>query len=370
MKKQILTSIIIAFFLFSVASTFQISQCQTVAPGTTATPTPTEATTQGSTPDFLLTIGIIAVVAVVIGVTSAIIIFKRKKVNEKTLKRFSSNHFQEWVIKKFNGKPSEPSTGINGFTEGGQPLLIIQSDKVSLAEVENFVKVLIKGKAQKGTVVAFDFDKDTIEGRVTAMENGIELQLLRINELLNKRFSARIKNLALSKVTFEAPVTYTTNDQAAKTVSFEKMPTDLQKDGLKKPRVFISNSDTKVAEQVKRMLDFLHYDYVMGDKEESTVPISNSKFGLMKNCDCAIINIAAAEQERRYSGLYDLNSNVISEINAAYLKYNTQVILLVERKVELPSNFKGLKRIEYDNDDLSFNAAMDLDKALADFKEI
>jgi len=46
------------------------------------------------------------------------------------------------------------------------------------------------------------------------------------------------------------------------------------------------------------------------------------------------------------------------------------VILLVERKVELPSNFKGLKRIEYDNDDLSFNAAMDLDKALADFKEI
>jgi len=370
MKKQMLTSIIIAFFLFSVASIFQISHCQTVAPGATSTPTPTEATTQGSTPDFLLIIGIIAVVVVVIGVTSAFIIVKRKKVNEKSLKRFPSDHFQAWVIKKFNGKPSEPSSGINGFTEGGQPLLIMQSDKVGLAEVENFVKVLVKGKAQKGTVVAFDFDKDTIEGRVTAMENGIELQLLRINELLNKRFSARIKNLALSKVTFEAPITHTINDQIPETINYEKTPNNLQKDGLKKPRVFISNSDNKVADQVKRMLDFLHYDYVMGDKEETTVPISNSKFGLMKNCDCAIINIAAAEQERRYSGLYVLNSNVISEINAAYLKYNTQVILLVERKVELPSNFKGLKRIEYDNDDLSFNAAMDLDKALADFKEI
>jgi len=370
MNKQMLTAILITFFFFLVAAIPQISNCQTVTPGTTSTPTPTEATAQGSTSNFLLIGGIVAVVAAAIIVTSAVIIIKRKKVNEKSLRRFSSTDFQEWVIKKFNGKPSEPSSEITGFTEGGQPLLVIQSDNVGLVEVENFVKVLVKGKAQKGTVVAFDFEKDTIEGRVTAMENGIELQLLRINELLNKRFSARIKNLALSKVTFEAPVTYTTNDQVAKTVSFEKMPINPQKDGLKKPRVFISNSDTKVAEQVKRMLDFLNYDYVMGDKEESTVPISNNKFGLMKNCDCAIINIAAAEQERRYSGLYDLNSNVISEINAAYLKYNTQVILLVERKVELPSNFKGLKRIEYDNDDLSFNAAMDLDKALADFKEI
>ena len=108
----------------------------------------------------------------------------------------------------------------------------------------------------------------------------------------------------------------------------------------------------------------------MGDKEETTVPISENKFGLMQDCDCAIINIAAAEQERRYSGLYILNSNVTSEIDAAYLKYNTQVVLLVERKVDLPPNLKGLKRIEYDSDDLSFNAAMDLKKALEDFKKL
>ncbi len=118
------------------------------------------------------------------------------------------------------------------------------------------------------------------------------------------------------------------------------------------------------------MLDFLHYDYVMGDKEETTVPIPDNKFGLMKDCDCAIINIAAAEQERRYSGLYVLNSNVTSEINAAYLKYSRQVILLVERKVDLPPNLKGLKRIEYDTDDLSFNAAMDLKDALEGFKKL
>jgi hypothetical protein len=65
-----------------------------------------------------------------------------------------------------------------------------------------------------------------------------------------------------------------------------------------------------------------------------------------------------------------LNANVNSEINAAYLKYNTQLVLLVERKVDLPPNLKGLKRIEYDTDDLSFNAAMDLDRTLADFRKI
>jgi hypothetical protein len=100
------------------------------------------------------------------------------------------------------------------------------------------------------------------------------------------------------------------------------------------------------------------------------VPIPNNKFGVMEECDCAIINIAAAEQERRYSGLYVINSNVTSEIDAAYLKYSKQVVLLVERKIDLPLNLKGLRRIEYDTDDLSFNAAMDLKDALEDFKKL
>ena len=65
-----------------------------------------------------------------------------------------------------------------------------------------------------------------------------------------------------------------------------------------------------------------------------------------------------------------LNTNVTSEINAAYLKYSRQVILLVERKVDLPANLKGLIRIEYDSDDLSFNVAMDLKDALEGFKKL
>ncbi len=369
MNKKLLSAIFLVLFV-SVIVVPQTAYCQTSAPsdGETTEPTPTETAEQGSPLDLLLIGGIIAAVAAVVVVVVAVVLVKRR-VNEKSLRKVSSRAFEEWVIKRFNGKPSDPSSGVNGFTEGGQPLLIVQSDHVSLGEVEDFVKVLSKGRAQKGTIVAFNFDNDTVEGKITAMDNGIELQLLRINELLNKRYADRILNSARSQVTFEASLAGINEAQVTETAAFEKMPSIPQSEGLK-PRVFISNSNTKVADQVKKMLDFIHYDYVMGDKEETTVPISENKFGLMKDCDCAIINIAAAEQERRYSGLYILNSNVVSEINAAYLKYNMQVVLLVERKVELPPNLKGLKRIEYDSDDLSFNAAMDLEKALADFRKL
>ncbi len=371
MNKKLFSGIVIALFFLSVIIVPQIAYCQTATPsdGTTTEPTPTETAGQGSPLDLLLIGGIIAAVAVV-GVVAAFVLVKKRKVSEKSLRKYSSPNFQDWVIKRFNGKPSDPSTGISGFTQGGQPLLIKQSD-VTLAEVSDFVNVLAKGRAQKGTIVAFNFDKDTIEGRVDALDKGIELQMLRITELLNKRYADRINKTAGAQVTFEASSqSYITEAPVAmaQTETFERTPNLHPREGVK-PLIFISNSNTKVTEQVKKMLEFLHYDYVMGDKEETAVPISDSKFGLMKGCDCAIINIAAAEQERRYSGIYILNPNVLSEIDAAYLKYNTQVVLLVEKKVDLPANLKGLKRIDYDSDDLSFNAAMDLEKALADFKK-
>ncbi|MGD6852161.1 MAG: hypothetical protein ACQCN6_08905 [Candidatus Bathyarchaeia archaeon] len=372
MNKQLLTGIFIAFFLLSIIVFPQIAYCQTVEPSATE-PEPTEAAQGGF--NWLLIGGIsAAVVAIVVVVVT--FVFLRKRVSEKSLRKASARTFEDWVIKKFNGKPSDPTSGVSAVTEGGQPLLIVQSDHVGLPEVEDFVKVLKKGGAEKGAIIAFNFDNDTVEGKVNAMDNGIELQLLRVNELMNKRYAERIKSLARSKATFEAPPLGIMEEPVpdTKTTSYERMSMPLESnhsgDALGRPRVFISNSNTKVADQVRKMLDFLNYNYVMGDKEETTVPIPENKFGLMQNCDCAIINIAAAEQERRYSGLYVLNSTVSSEINAAYLKYNTQVVLLVERKVDLPVNLKGVNRIDYDSDDLSFNAAMNLKTMLEGFRKI
>ena len=198
-----------------------------------------------------------------------------------------------------------------------------------------------------------------------AADHGIELEMLTVYQLLNKRYSSMIDDIANSPANFEGPMPLQANDQGNE--MFARLPNEPQMDGVKKPVVFVSYSRTKVVDQVKQLLEFLHYDYLVGDREETPVPIPENKFGLMKDCDCAIITICAIEQERRYSGLYVLNSSVLSEISAAYLRYNMQVVLLVERKVDLPSNLKGLRRIEFDADDLSFDAAMELEKTLATF---
>jgi len=371
MKKHLLSVVFVVCFFFLTVMLFQ-----TVC-GQTSTPPEVDPTSIEEQPPIGFNpwlIGGIIVVVVVIVVVALIFVFKRRQVDEKSLRKISSCAFEAWVIKKFNGRPADPSLGVNGFTEGGQPLLIIQSDHVGLTQVQDFLKLLVTGRAQRGTVVAFNFDSDTLEAKAAALDHEIDLQLLRVSEIVNKRSANRLKSLAGIKVAFETPsaIPYiTTNPPLDEDVNFESplIPFESQNTGLK-PRVFISNSDTKVANQLRKMLDFLEYDYVVGDKEETAVPIPENKFGLMKNCDCAIIPIVAAEQERRYSGLYILNSTVTAEINAAYLKYNTQVILLVERKVELPPNLKGLNRVEYDNDDLSFNAVMDIEKILTDFKKL
>jgi len=374
-NKKMFSAFLISLFVLSVVLISQTVYCQTDA---TDSATPTDGTQQATGPDFLI-IGVLVAVIAVIVVVVVLFVLKRKTVNEKSLRKASSPAFTDWVIKKFSGKPSDPATGVTGLTAGGQPILALQSDHVGLADVEAFVDVLVKGKDQKGAIVAFNFDADTLDGKVKAMDNEIDLQMLRVSELLNKRYANKIKSLAQTQVNFTPsqnfspktanPQMYADESQVIEPQTFENMSREPQRVGLK-PRVFISNSNTKVAGQVKDMLEFLNYDYVVGDKEEASVPISEAKFGLMKECDAAIINICAIEQERRYSGLYILNSNIVSEINAAYLKYNTQVVLLVERKVELPPNLKGVKRIEYDSDDLSFTAAMNLEKILAGFQRI
>jgi hypothetical protein len=345
----------------------------TTTPRRTATPTieptPTEEEAAESPLDLFLIIGIVAVAVAVIGVAVFLVLKRRGGGgNEKSLRKYPYSKFQDWVIKKFNGKPGDPSSGIDGYTEGGQPLSIKQADNVTLAEVDDFAAVLARGRAQKGTIVAFSFDNDAMEGKAKAMDRGIEIEMLSIYELTNKHYTGKINDIARSQVTFDAVNAYPAEEQEMQ--PYGELPVEPQIAGLKKPVVFISFSNTKIVEQAKKLLDFLHYEYVMGDNEETTLPISENKFGLMKDCDCAIINISAIEQERRYSGIYVLNSNVITEISGAFLKYNTQVILLVERKVQLPSNIQGLKRIEYEDDELSFDAAMELQKTLAEFKKL
>ena len=108
--------------------------------------------------------------------------------------RLSSSEFQNWVIKRLEGKsPSsiESSMGIDGFTLSGQAVSIKQSDGVGMSNVDSFAYALGKSKAKKGVIVAFSFGDDAVRGKVRARMNyGLEIQMVTIRELMDGRFRA------------------------------------------------------------------------------------------------------------------------------------------------------------------------------------
>ncbi len=140
---------------------------------------------------------------------------------------------------------------------------------------------------------------------------------------------------------------------------------------IKVPWVFISHSkNKKIVDQIKQILDFGQFKYVVAEETETTaIPIPDKIFGLMRDCNSAIINISADEQEKKPDGTYGINANVLIEIGGAFLNYDRKVILLVDKRILLPSNLQGLYRSEYEGDELTFTTAMKLQKALTDFRK-
>ena len=137
-----------------------------------------------------------------------------------------------------------------------------------------------------------------------------------------------------------------------------------------KPRIFISHSkNMKILTQIKSNLEFGGFSYNVAIETETTaIPIPEKIFGMMRGCNCAIVNVSADEQERREDGSYGINANVLVEIGAAFLAYNQRVILLVDKRLTLPSNLQGLYRCEYTGDELDSGAVTRLQKGLLQFR--
>ena len=137
-----------------------------------------------------------------------------------------------------------------------------------------------------------------------------------------------------------------------------------------KPVVFISHSkNTRILSQIKSNLEFGGFKYKIAVETETTaIPIPEKVFGMMRECNCAIINMSADEQERKEDGTYSVNANVLTEIGAAFLAYNQRVILLIDKRIKRPSNLDGLYRCEYEGDQLSSEAVTKLQKSLLAFR--
>jgi len=117
-------------------------------------------------------------------------------------------------------------------------------------------------------------------------------------------------------------------------------------------------------------LDFGQFVPVVAEEEETAaIPVPDKVLAAMRRCGSAVINVSADDPERRPDGTFGINQNVLIEIGVAFALYDRRVVLVVDKRVGVPSNLQGLYRCEYEGDELGWNAGMKLQKALANFRE-
>ena len=135
-------------------------------------------------------------------------------------------------------------------------------------------------------------------------------------------------------------------------------------------RIFISHSKNhRVLDQVKMILELADLEAeVAVEQETEAMPVPDKVFASMSRSDAAIICVTADDGEKGENG-YRVNSNVLIEIGAAYVRYDKRIVLLWDRRVEVPSNLQGLYRCEFEGDDLSWDAGTRLQKALIAIKK-
>ena len=139
---------------------------------------------------------------------------------------------------------------------------------------------------------------------------------------------------------------------------------------VKIPKAFISHSkNAKILDQIKTILDLVDVKSIVAEEEKTAaMPISDKIFGLMQQCNCAIINISADDEMKQDDDSYKINENVLIEIGAAFMYYDKRVILLADERLELPSNLQGLYLSKYTGNDLSFSVSTEIQKIFKEFK--
>jgi predicted nucleotide-binding protein len=138
-----------------------------------------------------------------------------------------------------------------------------------------------------------------------------------------------------------------------------------------KSRLFISHGkNMAIVEQLKTMLELNDLDYEIAVEEETTaIPVSEKVFSAMHRCNAAVICVTADENERRPDGQYGINQNVLIEIGAAFVLYEKRVILVWDKRIDVPSNLQGLYRCEFTGHEFSWADGMKLMKAISNFRK-
>jgi len=114
------------------------------------------------------------------------------------LKDFKPFEFQYWVINEMHGTPNPRKSGDMGidglsFLEHC-PIQVKQSESIGRNIIDNFETALRRyyketTKIKKGYIVAFSFGKGAKEEVARAKKENIDIQLITVEDILNKTFS-------------------------------------------------------------------------------------------------------------------------------------------------------------------------------------
>jgi DNA modification methylase len=119
------------------------------------------------------------------------------------LKDFKPYEFQYWVINEMHGVPSPKKSGDMGidglsFLEHC-PIQVKQSKKIGRNVVDNFETAIrryyrnTKTKKMKGYIVGFSFGKGAKEEVARVKKEGIFIELITVDDILNKGYSGEVK---------------------------------------------------------------------------------------------------------------------------------------------------------------------------------
>ncbi len=135
------------------------------------------------------------------------------KVND--LKAFKPYDFQYWVINEMHGMPSPKKVGdmgIDGLSFMNHlPIQVKQSESVGRNVVDNFETALRRyykatsKKEMAGYIVGFSFTKGTYEEVARAKKEGIKIELIKVQDILDKKFVWVQQTVTSTKEVKESP---------------------------------------------------------------------------------------------------------------------------------------------------------------------
>jgi hypothetical protein len=168
-------------------------------PETTATPSETATTTgnpsaAGGQANFAsVGIAVISIAVVAVVSVTGFMMFRKTRLSEQKVRRFTSLEYQDWIMKRLRGHAGsvlDTRKGIDGFTGDNVPIMLKQSDNVGKLHVQNFMNTLTQARARSGIIVAYGFDNEAQAAATRARMNRIDIKLVTVKELIEHKETA------------------------------------------------------------------------------------------------------------------------------------------------------------------------------------